>query len=432
MQENIVKKIKESPKKPGVYTFKKGGQILYIGKASDLRSRLRSYLKITDLKTKTIHEEATGLNYTKLSSPIEALIEESRLIKELEPKLNVYWRDDKNYFYVAFTKDKFPRIYVTHQPGSENSVVKSRPKGGRISTTWQPPSHHLGPFTDGKALRYILRILRRHFPYCTCKEDHLRDCLNSQIGLCPSYCCIKSHTSSDRKIADFKTYQKNIKTIQQILSGKRKKTLQKITTPADLWAVQSILDHSNYLTPILENQAAEGYKKIECYDISNFAGKEAVGAMTVLIKKEGKWEADKNQFRKFRIRQTTTRDDPKMIQEILSRRLNHPEWPYPDLIVIDGGITQYNTAKKVLEKCGFQGPSEASPEQSRRRRPRRRISLISFAKPKKQIIGLSNLKPQEQKAISELLKERIIEKAIDQTHRFVINYHRQLRDKIRA
>ena len=369
MNDLLTQKIKSAPKTPGVYIFYRNSTPLYVGKASNLKSRLQSYLKVTDIKNQMLHEEANKLKLIELKSPIEALIKEAYFIKTIKPQYNILWRDDKNYFYVAFTKDKFPKIFVTHQPKELETI---------------------GPFTDGKALRLVLRIIRRKYPYCTCiarrssqsvgGSFHLRSCLNAQIGNCLDYCC-REGAQSDKK------YSKNIKVIKEILSGKKLNALNKIIKPIDLWALENVFEHSEFLDP------SEINYKIECYDISHFAGKEAVGAFTVLVNKNGKWEPDKNQFRKFRIRSLETRNDPEMISEILSRRLNHPEWPYPNLIVIDGGITQYNSAKKISGN----------------------IPLISFAKPNKKIFGKTDI------------SKEVIEKAINQTHNYVINFHRHVR-----
>jgi len=385
MKTSIVKKIKSSPKTPGVYIFYKNKEILYIGKAANLNNRLRNYLKITDIKSKALHQEATHIKWLELSSPIEALIKESSLIKTLQPQLNVYWQDDKNYFYVSFTKEGFPRVRVTHQPKNQKA---------------------LGPFTDGKALRLVLKIIRRRFPYCTCRENHLRICLNSQIDNCFGFCCQKNNSiTAEQK----RTYGKSLLTIKDILNGRKKRLLKQITRDSDLWAIDNILSHSEFL-----NGNSNGWQRIECYDISNLSGKEAVGAMTVLINKAGQWQPEVSEFRKFKIKYSPTQDDPRMIAEILTRRLNHPEWSYPDLIIIDGGITQYNASQKVLAKT------------------RTNIRLISFAKPQKKLFGLNKLTATDKKIIKELKEGRIIERAIKQTHGYVINYHRRLRDKIRA
>ncbi len=363
MRSDLEQKIKKAPQTPGVYIFYKNLNPLYIGKASNLKNRLQCYLKITDIKNKILNEEANKLKLIKLRSPVEALITEAGLIKALKPRYNILWRDDKNYFYIAFTKEKFEKIFITHQPNNLEAI---------------------GPFTDGKAIRLFLKILRRKYPYCTCYKTHLRSCLNAQIGNCLDYCCRENAVPDNQ-------YLKNIKIIKQMLAGKKMTALNKIIKPSELWAFENISEHIPFLDA---NNAEKTFQKIECYDISHFSGKEAVGAFTVLVNKNGDWEADRNQFRKFKIKNTNTRNDPQMISEILSRRLNHPEWPYPNLIIIDGGITQYNAAKKIAGN----------------------LPLISFAKPNKKIFGKTDL-PRE-----------IVERAIEQTHRYVLNFHRHLRN----
>lgn len=389
MKDAIIQKIKGAPTEPGVYTFYQGNKVLYIGKAANLKNRLKSYLKITDIKTEMLHEEADRLEYVILNSEIEALIEESRLIKERKPKLNVLWMDDKTYSYVYFTKEKFPKILLGHQN------LKAR-LAKKLSAT------KIGPFTDGGMLRTVMKILRRPFPYCTCMQSHLRDCLNAQIGKCLGACCSKA-TSRQPLVAS--RYLKNIRAIKAILTGK--KTLKNISDEKEQSALNKIQEHRDFVSTS-ESKPEEldisSIKKVECYDNSNFAGKEAVGAMTALVKTDFGWQSDKNSYRKFKIKNTPTRDDPRMIGEILERRINHLEWPFPDLIIIDGGVTQYNAAKKVLSH---------HPEASS-------IKLVSYAKPQKRVIGVMSA--------SKELRE-LIERAIYQTHNFVIRFHRQVRSK---
>lgn len=415
MKKSIVTKIKSGPKEPGIYIFysknkalSMGNQALYIGKASNLRNRLRSYLKVTDLKTQSLNNEADKLEYIILRSEIEALIEESRLIKELKPKYNILWMDDKSYHYVAFTKEKFPKIFITHH--SQNSQL-------------------IGPFTDGAALRQAMKIIRRYFPYCTCLRPHFRDCLNAQIGRCFGYCCKKGVLTRQHINFD---YQRNIKMIKTILRGQSKKLLKFLKDEKEKQALEKIIEHRDFVridrndqnvqnkinNSIIEHSASN-IQRIECYDISNLSGKETVGAMTVLNKNlESKtnnydWQPDKNSYRRFKIKFASKRDDPRMIAEILERRLNHPEWPYPDLIIIDGGITQYRAAKLVIS-------SKLQVLSSK-------IKLISFSKPHKFVYGWK----ENSIPISELSQEirELIERAIYQTHNFVIRYHRQVRSR---
>ena len=112
-------KSKTIPKTTGIYFFRnKHGKILYIGKAVNLRSRVSSYFNKRPKDTRILKmlEMATNVTWQKTASEIEALILESQLIKKHKPQFNVMLRDDKQYFYVSFTNDKFPRIYLTHQP----------------------------------------------------------------------------------------------------------------------------------------------------------------------------------------------------------------------------------------------------------------------------------------------------------------------------
>lgn len=431
MNTSIIGKIKQAPKKPGVYVFYGSAAVtagqassprvfrkqpLYVGKASNLRNRLASYLKIIDHKTNALDKESTDLRLIILKSEIEALIKESQLIKKLKPKYNILWRDDKSYFYVAFTKEKFSRAFVTHE--------SLNPKRYTLNPVL------IGPFTDGSALRLVMRLLRRYFQYCTCQQRHLRECLNAQIGKCLGYCCqrgtnIQIHANNANNL---RIYRNNIRTIKSVLRGNGKKLLQTLKDEQERGALKNILEHKPFLAN-RESQSAMptgkqakcmiddshlAINRVECYDISNLAGKEAIGALTVLVKKDNEWLPDKNSYRKFKIKHASMRDDPKMIGEIITRRLNHSEWAYPDLIIIDGGIAQYKAAKK------------ASPQnQGAVKLPK----IISFAKPQKLVFGL---KPEYQPtplANLPIDTQKLIEKAIYQTHRFAIRYHRQFRRK---
>lgn len=409
MNANLIQKIKTAPKEPGVYIFRNGEKVLYVGKAVDLRARLKSYLKITDIKTQSLHEEADRLEYIPLRSDIEALIEEAKLIKSLRPRYNVVLRDDTSYLYVSFTKENYPRVFIGHKKPKVKDMKMKR--------------EMIGPFTDSGALYTAMKLIRRQLPYCSCAIKHLRDCLNAQIGKCAGFCCNKNFSDDAAKISE---YRNVIRRIKMILKGQSQKLLNSIQDKDQRMALESIFAHKPYVyTETLERKnyalvptayTAEQLPagmRVECYDNSNFAGKEAVGAMTALVKTETGWESDKNRYRKFRIRWTPTRDDPRMIGELIARRLNHPEWPYPDLIIIDGGITQYRAAKKMLD--GF---SEA-----------KKVRLISFAKPHKLVYGL---RPNDiSTPFLELPKElqEVIERAIYQTHNFVIRYHRQVRNR---
>ncbi len=387
MNTDVLNKIKNAPKNPGVYIFYRNQTPLYIGKASNLKNRLQAYLRPTDLKTQALQRDANKLKLVELRSNIEALIVESQLIKKLSPRYNILWRDDKNYFYVIFTKEKFPRIFITHQPEKT------------------PKAELVGPFTEGQSLKAVLRLIRRFFPYCTC-QPHFRLCLNAQINNCPGYCCDKNSQPTKNQITQ---YQKNIRKIKKILTGKDKKFIKKLKDPYELLVLEKIWKHEPFLEAGGQKTQGPELKanRVECYDVSHLAGKEAVGAMTAWRRLNNQWIADKSMWRKFGIAGHYTQDDPRMMEEMVGRRLNHPEWTYPDLIIIDGGITQFKATQRALKG--------------------KNIEIISFAKPQKLVFGVK----KEPVPISKLPPElqKLIETAINQTHNFVRRYHRQVRQK---
>lgn len=402
LTKTIVAKIKAAPKEPGVYLFYgsarspqgSGSTLLYIGKAASLRARLRSYLKAEDPKTQSLHEEATRIEYRVLRSDIEALIEESRLIQELKPKYNILWRDDKSYLYIAFTQEEFPRVFITHK----NMGARDAKKKVEL----------VGPFTESGSLRVVMRLLRRTFPYCTCTQMHWRDCLNAQIGKCPAYCCKKEAGARENK----REYARHIRAIKAVLQGKRKRLHG--LREKEQEALERIMAHREFVYTMPALPASFGtMKRVEAYDMSHLAGKESVGAFTVLEDQGGIWMANKKEYRTFKIRTAPGNDDPRMMEEVITRRLNHPEWPYPNLMIIDGGITQLSAARNAIAKY--------------HNSKIKKIKAISFAKPNRMVHGWR----KDPVPLAELppLLQQLIPQAIQQTHNFVLRFHRRVRGK---
>ena len=441
------------PQNPGVYFFKDNrGKILYIGKAANLKARLASYLREirfpdgsrTSLKLNSLLKEAVKLDWKILNSEVEALIKEAELIKKYRPKYNVLMRDDKNYFYVGFTKEKYPKIFLTHQPG-ENAG-------------------YIGPFTEGGSLRTVLKTLRRTFPYCTCKSPHKKPCLNAKIGRCLGFCCLQDQ----RKLTQpFEVYDKNITSIKKILSGKNQKLarelkieMQKLAKAQkyeeagkvrdQIWALDKIFEHrvvikqdlpSENLKAISALEAILGAKdinRIEAYDIANIGGKFAYGSMAVF--ENGK--INKEEYRIFKIKTVHQSDDPAMLREVLTRRLRHLEWTLPQVIIIDGGKPQISASLQV-QKTAFKNrlalPRNKSELNSAARvhtydfsLPFSEPKLIALTKNKKHVgdhifiggeknpIVLAGLPPPLKSLILNLDSE---------AHRFAISYYRKLHRK---
>ncbi len=190
------------PEKPGVYLFKRKEKILYIGKAKNLKKRVKSYFynKKIDLKTSFLIKKIDNLEWIVTNNEIEALILENNLIKKHKPAYNIRLIDDKTYPYIKidFTHD-FPTIKIT----------RSKNKGKAI---------YFGPYTSALKLKSVLKFIYKNFNIRKCTDKKFknrnRPCLNFQINLCPAPCC--------NKISK-KKYRENIKKVILFLKGKNKK-----------------------------------------------------------------------------------------------------------------------------------------------------------------------------------------------------------------
>jgi len=186
----------------------------YIGKAKNLRNRLKSYsAKNVSAKTAKMLLVAHDLTWEITTSELEALVLESKKIREIKPFYNISLKDDKRYTYVYFTDDKFPRIALSHgKPANQNLVS-------------------IGPYTNRTMISLVLKEIRKTISFCTCKKNHKKICSNAQMGLCPGYCCstemIESIKESDLEKYRRK-YLKNINEIMLVLGGRKNGTLSKL------------------------------------------------------------------------------------------------------------------------------------------------------------------------------------------------------------
>lgn len=426
---NLKDKIVSAPEKPGVYFFKNNqGEVIYVGKATNLKKRLQSYLhKSSSTESplkKALLKEIHRVRWEVKQNEIETLLAETHYIKKLNPKYNILMRDDKNYFYLTLTKQDFPHLQITHQP----------PKNQRT----------IGPFTSGAACRESLRVLRKIFPYCTCNRTHVAGCTNYYLGLDPGYCCSKEiRDKSEKSMRKLKQqYRANLKKIMAVFSGKKAKIIEKLEKEMEIEAdhknfekaakirdqmmnLEQVLAHKqvisqNLVSNILWEQIGlhSPPKRIEGYDVSNIKGNKATASMVAFVASK---EPDlgleacsflpkKSQYRKFKIKTTLGAGDPLMIKEALSRRLQHPEWSFPELIIIDGGKSQLNAAKKVKEanKANFYLAAVAKAGNM----------LYTENQPSQSIDKLAP-------PLTYLLK-----RITDQAHRFAVAYHRKLRDDL--
>ena len=361
MLKTIKKQIENLPSKPGVYFFKdQNGGILYAGKAVNLKKRVASHF------SKTVQSGFNQyfiplvfeIDFIRTKNAKEALILEDQMIKKYQPRFNIQWRDDKSYLWVEITHDEWPKIKIIHK--KQLAIGDTR-----LAT--------IGPFVNATELKNVLRTLRKVLPFRTCKNSYEKPCLQWHLGLCPA------HDSCISPIA----YRQLLNTLVQILR---------------LYAGEAL--------------------RVEAYDISNIQGNFAAGSMVVFKGTRPK----KSDYRKFRIKTVLGANDPAMIREILERRLKHKEWPYPDLILIDGGRTQLNAARLSLRFAA--GPlrfveGEASNKQS---------AIIALAKREDEIY--TEFSPRALKIKKLPIPLRLVFQAIrDEAHRFAISYYRKLHRK---
>ena len=517
------------PELPGSYQMKdKDNNIIYVGKAKNLKKRLKSYFtgRVTG-KTKKLVSDIVDFEYIVTSSELESLILEITLIKKYNPKYNILLKDDKSYPYIEFTKDKYPILKVVR------NVNKKKNK-----------SNLYGPFPNVGAARRVVEMLNRIYPLRKCEKLGKDYCLYYHIGECLGYC--KNNVDTDKlenmkkeiiaflngdsshvlrelnekmldasnklnfekasvykqMIEDIKITLKNQKIVLNkdinldlfnyyseenylsiqvffirngTLFGRSKKIInitdteeesfieyiirfyEKELLPKEILVPEGIDSDilSKYLnvsvrTPYrgdmknlmklardnakiildeelktitqdakIRNEALEelsiilGNKKverIETFDNSHLFGTYYVAGMVVF----DNFIPQRNEYRKFKI-DTNTKDDLKAMEEVIYRRyyrLLMEKAKLPDLIIVDGGETQVNVAKKVLNELNLN------------------INLIGLKKDnhhRTSVIVTSNLNEIELDPHGHLF--HFLTQIQDEVHRFAITYHRQIKNK---
>jgi len=389
------------PDKPGVYFFHQGKNILYIGKATSLKDRVRSYFS-ADLGVARgpgivqMIELSDRVTFTKTDSVLEALILEANQIKKYRPKYNVKEKDDKSFNFVVITKEEFPRVLLVRSKElRENEELAKQIK------------NQFGPFPQGGELKEALKIIRKIFPFRDkCTPNSGKPCFNAQIGLCPGVC---------RGAISSGDYLKTIKNLARLFEGKKQDIVKDLERQMKKFSDQQefekagevkkkifTLNHIQDIALIKYRLQVDQTKlfRIEAYDIAHLVGQNTVGVMTVVS--DG--EADKSAYRKFTIKGKTkdTINDIENLKEILSRRFHHSDWPLPQLVVLDGGQAQLKAGQNILSALALTIPV---------------VSVVKdeFHRPR-EIIG-------DQKSLRQYEREIIL--ANSEAHRFAIHFHRQ-------
>lgn len=323
-------KVKKFPLSPGVYRFiGKSGEILYIGRATYLRRRVLQYFGANIApRTAEMVSLARDVKFQTVDTFLDSVVLEANLIKKYWPKYNVLEKDGKSFLYIIIGRGDYPY-----------------PKMIRARDLKKFPRNNFqvfGPYQSQWLAKEALKIIRKIFPYSTCTPDQGRPCFDHQIGLCPGI-CVGAISKKD--------YQNNIKNIALFLGGQKKRLITKLKkeNPEQVRALNHIQD-----VTLMANDDAmlDGPSRIEGYDISHLAGKETYGSMVVFS--HGK--ADKDEYRLFKVKAAPAGDDLRALAEVLLRRFNHPEWAYPEIIMIDGGAPQISFIHQIFRQHNITTP----------------------------------------------------------------------------
>lgn len=442
---NLQRKVSLLPASPGVYKFKnEKGKIIYIGKAKRLKNRVKSYFQGNlDKTTKTaalvarIHD----LDYTETVSELEALILEAALIKLHKPKYNIALKDDKSYIYVVIRNEE---VLLDGKKTKLPVVMAAREtdlKKGDVS---------FGPYPDTRSVRHLIRTIRKAFPFRDCSKSKFNKyhkigspCLFGHLELCQAPCVGKVSPTE---------YRNEIGKVKRLLSGKSSSLMSSLEKKMNTasknqnyemaakyrdqikkfkylrrksFVAQKYLDNPYLVQDLREKSLQELLNKIpvlkkepiriECYDISNLSGTDAVGSMVVSI--DG--EISKKNYRKFKVKTKDTPDDSHMMAEVLMRRLkrevsnnkNQKKWGMPDLIVLDGGKGQLSVGLEVLKRVELE------------------IPMVGLAKKDEIIVYFEDGHLKELKLTKENEGLKLLQRLRDESHRFAQSYHHKLRLK---
>ena len=415
MTDIIKEKLQNLPESPGVYLMKNDeGKIIYVGKSVNLKNRVSQYFHNSDHppKTRAMVRNAADFDIINVDTEFEALILECDLIKKYRPRYNVSLKDDKMYPYIRITNERYPRICIIRRPVDD-------------------ASRYFGPYTNVGAMQQSLKLLRKIFPLRTCKHLHKRPCLEYHIKRCPAPCVnavdvdeYRETVESAALFLDGQTHELEVNITAKMNAAAEKTDFENAARYRDLLiSVKKLSEMQMILNSKLEVEEVKNVDnmgdvydlqnhlalntppcRMECFDISHIQGAETVASMVVF--QNG--SPDKSSYRRFKIRSTEGKpDDFLSMQEVTLRRYGKCE-NLPDLIVIDGGIGQLNSALEII-------------------RPLCDVPVIGLAKQFELVFVEGSSIPVELPMDSPALK--LLQRIRDEAHRFAITYHRTLRRK---
>jgi excinuclease ABC subunit C len=213
MKKTLPQKLDSLTTQPGVYLFKDGNnKVLYVGKAKNLRKRVRSYFQESRYlgpKTQVMVDKIADLEFIIVDNEVEALMLESNLVKQHKPRYNINLRDDKSFPYIRVTREPIPRVFVTRK------IIRDGSK-------------YLGPYTDVKQLRHIMKSVRKIFPIRSCKYELNQEVIaKKKVKVCLDY-HIKRCQGPCEGLVSIMEYQEMISQVEKFLKGKTSDLLQEL------------------------------------------------------------------------------------------------------------------------------------------------------------------------------------------------------------
>jgi excinuclease ABC subunit C len=422
-------KVREFPQTPGVYLMKdSAGRVIYVGKAKSLRSRAGSYFNQgakEEWRTADWVHEICDIDYIECESEVDALLMESRLVKDIQPRHNKELKDDKTFPYLMITtREDFPRVEVTREP---------RDRGVKL----------YGPFANAGDLRGAVQVLQRIFKFRTCSLDiddgdekwkWFRPCLLASIDQCTAPCNLRIGKEE---------YRRDIRRLQMFLDGKKESLLkhmrkemeeaaralefEKAARLRDEIKMLETLDKRGELDThaqpevfyIDPKKGLSGLRKvlkldetprtIEGIDIAHLGGGQTVASVVQFL--DGL--PFKPGYRRYKIRAVDGIDDFRSIHEVVARRykrLYDDSEIFPDIILIDGGKGQLNSAVAAFRDQQVPLPT-----------------VISIAKREEEIFRPGESEPLRLSRHAFAL--RLLQYVRDEAHRFAQHYHHMLRKK---
>lgn len=437
MNARLEKKLADLPKEPGVYFYKDtSGQIIYIGKAANLRNRVRQYFQASryrDPKTEALVADIVDVDWITVESEMDALFLEAEQVRRYLPKYNILLRDDKSSAYVRIDyNSEHPTVSFTRRPLDDGA-------------------QYYGPYFNSWAVRRALKYLRKVFPYSTHTTTvPNRACLYYQLGLCPGL------EEGKTNLAD---YRANLRKLIKYLKGERTQLVRQVEKEMQahakagefeeaaaarnqLFALQGLSkqiifsDHEfmdiskdlglQGLADLLELKAVP--RRIEGYDISHMSGTDTVASMVVFTN----GIPDKAEYRKFKMR-IPGNDDFAHMNEAITRRLsekNRKAWGMPNVFLIDGGKGQLSAAIAARDAAGQNTPMIGLAKREEEIVIHRDLSHVVL---NRDFVASANaILTQDDQFIRVLLPKsshivKLLQRIRDESHRFAVSYHSVLK-----